>query len=340
MTIASKGAAAMRVLQWGIIGCGDIVRRRVGPALKSLPGCAIAGVARRDPNRLDGCCGELQAGRGFADWRELVRDDAIDAVYIATPVRAHCEQVLAALEHGKHVLCEKPLGMDAEECRQMRAASRRSAAVLGVAYYRHYYPAVLRMKAIIESGEIGDVLLVTTVACETFRPAQDHPRRWILDKSRAGGGSLMDFGCHRIEVLFHLLGNEIAAGGVGGHIYRDHDVEDTATVAIRFENGANGVVSVTRGGTLAQDVVCIQGTRGVVRVDNLNGGWLTVTGDTGTRQETLPCHANPHLPLIEAFCNAVREKRPPDVDAETGWRVQRIIDAVYRNCSFANGELP
>ena len=138
----------------------------------------------------------------------------------------------------------------------------------------------------------------------------------------------MDFGCHRIEVLLHLMGEETAAAGVCGRVYRDHDVEDTATVAIQFASGASGVVTATRGGTMERDVLCIQGTRGVVQVDNLNGGWLTVTGEAGTRQETLPCHANPHLPLIEAFCDAIREKRPPDVDAETGWRVQRIIDAV------------
>jgi predicted dehydrogenase len=305
-----------------------------------IPGCEIAGVARRGPDRLDSCRDKLQARRGFIDWRDLVRDDAIDAVYIATPVRTHCKQVLAALEHGKHVLCEKPLGMDAEECRRMRAASQQSAGTLGVAYYRHYYPAVLRLKEIMASGEIGDIILARAEVSETFLPSAEHPRRWILDKSQAGGGSLMDFGCHRIEVLLHLLGKEIAAGGVCGRVYGDHDVEDTATVAIGFASGANGVVSATRGGTLERDVVCIQGTRGVVRVDNLNGGWLTVTGEAGTRQETWPCHANPHLPLIEAFGNAIREKRPFEVDAETGWRVQRIIDAVYQNRYFAIGESP
>jgi len=324
-------------LKWGIIGCGDIVRRRVAPALASLPGCEIAAVARRSPETLEDCRVNLQAGKGFADWRDLLRDEAVDAVYIATPVRRHCEQVLAALAHGKPVLCEKPLGMDAAECRQMLAAGRQGAAALGVAYYRHYYPAVLRLKEIIASEEIGDVLAVTMTACETFLPEATHPRRWILDKSQAGGGSLMDFGCHRIEVLLHLLGHETAAGGVWGNVYADHDVEDTATVAIRFQCGAIGIVNATRGGTLERDTVSVQGTRGAVRIDNLNGGWLTITGETGTRQETLPCHANPHLPMIEAFCRAIEENRPPDVGAETGWRVQRIIDAVYQNTAFTSG---
>jgi predicted dehydrogenase len=111
-------------------------------------------------------------------------------------------------------------------------------------------------------------------------------------------------------------------------------------VAVRFQSGAIGVVSVTRGGTLEQDLVCVQGTRGVVRIDNFNGGWLTVTGEAGTRQETLPCDVNPHRPLIEAFCRAIREKRPPDIGADTAWRVQRIIDAVYHNTALTDGERP
>jgi predicted dehydrogenase len=206
-----------------------------------------------------------------------------------------------------------------------------------VAYYRHFYPAVRRVKAILESGEIGKPILVTTETCETFLPPVDHPRRWIFEKQQAGGGCLMDFGCHRIEVMLNLLGQEAAAGGVGGSVYTDHDVEDTATVAIRFANGANGVVSVTRGGTIERDTLHVQGTGGSLRVDNLHGGWLTVKSDQGTRQETLPCHANPHLPLIEDFCRAIAEDRPPAVDAETGWRVQRIIDAVYTDSAFTKG---
>jgi len=327
----------MSVIQWGIIGCGDIVRRRVAPALEALPDCKLSAVARRDPEGLEGCQQELRAEGGFADWRKLVRNDLIDAVYIATPVRLHCEQVLEALHQGKHVLCEKPLGMDAEECLKILAASRTSTGHLGVAYYRHFYPAVRRVKAILESGEIGKPILVTTETCETFLPPVDHPRRWILEKQQAGGGCLMDFGCHRIEVMLNLLGQEAAAGGVGGCVYTDHDVEDTATVAIRFANGANGVVSVTRGGTIERDTLHVQGTGGSLRVDNLNGGWLTVKSDQGTRQETLPCHANPHLPLIEDFCRAIAEDRPPAVDAETGWRVQRIIDAVYTDSAFTKG---
>ena len=330
----------MRVMRWGIVGCGDIVMRRVGPALNSIPNCEITGVARSNPARLDACRDELKARRGFTDWRALMGDESIDAVYLATPVHLHCDQAMAALHSGKHVLCEKPLGLTADECLTILAASRQSAGSLGVAYYRHFYPAVRRVKEILESGEIGIPILVKAEACETFLPQADHPRRWILEKQQAGGGCLMDFGCHRIEVMLCLLGEELAAGGVGGNVYADHDVEDTATVAIQFANGANGIVSVTRGGTVERDTLCVQATAGSVQIDNLNSGWLTIISEKGTRQENLPCHANPHQPMIEAFCQSIAEGRPPDVDAETGWRVQRIIDTVYRNPAFTNGELP
>ena len=319
----------MPVLRWGIIGCGDIVRRRIAPALKALDSCEITGVARRNPEQLEACRQEMPAARGYRDWRDLVAAEAVDVVYIATPVSRHGEQSMAALAAGKHVLCEKPLAMDLAECDQVLAAADRSAGRLGVAYYRHYYPAVRRLKEIIDSGEIGTIILARLDAAETFLPSREHPRRWILDKGRAGGGSLMDFGCHRIEVLLNLLGSVRAATGTTGRVYPDHDVEDTATVALTFENGASGLVTVIRGGTEEYDQASIQGTRGSIRLDTLNEGRLTVATPDGTRRETWPCHPNPHQPLIEAFCRDLLTDQPPTVDGRVGRAVQEVIEAVY-----------
>ena len=320
----------MTKIQWGIIGCGDIVLRRVGPAMKALSHAEPVAISRRNPDTLDVCAETLGASRTYGNWRGLVKDTAVEAVYIATPVVLHADQTVAAAEGGKHVLCEKPLAMDAAQCERMIDACRANAVQLGVAYYRRYYPAVKRMKAIIDSGEIGDVILVQIDAAEIPLFEKGHPRRWVLEKRMAGGGCLMDFGCHRIEVLLHLLGSPTKVAGVTGHVYSGHDVEDSAAVTLAFENGAGGVVSVVRGGTLDRDEVCIQGTRGSIRVESLNAGRMKVTTGTGTRREAQPCHENPHLPLIEAFCRALRENCAPEVDGEVGLAVQRIIDDVYR----------
>jgi predicted dehydrogenase len=319
----------MQTLRWGIIGCGDIVRRRVGPAIGALGSHTLRAVARRDAARLEDCRDALGAARGYGDWRALLGDEQIDAVYVATPVDRHAAHVVAAAQAGKHVLCEKPLGLNAEECRRMVAACRSCGVQLGVAYYRRHYPVVARLKALIAAGEIGRVLLARFEAAETFMPAAAHPRRWILDRQRGGGGCLMDFGCHRIELLLHLFGPVRFAAGTVGKGFEDHDVEDAASVALSFPGGASGLVTVIRGGTQNYDRMWIEGTRGVLHVAAFNQGVLTISTTAGARQEAWPCHANPHQPLIEAFSTAILAGRTPEVDGQMGLAVQEIIDRVY-----------
>ena len=96
---------------------------------------------------------EFGARKWFADWRELLTDDEIDAVYIATPVHLHAEQTIAAAEAGKHILCEKPMGLNVAECDRMIAACAANNVKLSIAYYRHFYPVIARVKEIIASGE-------------------------------------------------------------------------------------------------------------------------------------------------------------------------------------------
>src|SRR5260370_18896721 len=125
---------------------------------------------------------------------------------MATPVELDGEETIEAAEAGKHVLCEKPMGMNVSECDQMIAACRSNRVKLGVAYYRHFYPVVERIKTIIKSGEIGTPVLAEINAFEQFNPEPGHPRSWLLKKELAGGGPMFDFGCHRIEVLTNILG--------------------------------------------------------------------------------------------------------------------------------------
>ena len=136
----------------------------------------------------------------------MIRDPEVDAVYVATPVRLHVEHAVAAAEAGKHVLCEKPMALDVAECERMRAAARAHGVRLGVAYYRHHYPIVGRLRALVASGEIGAPVIANVQAFEHFDPGPDHPRAWLLRRSESGGGPMMDFGCHRIEVLLDVLG--------------------------------------------------------------------------------------------------------------------------------------
>jgi Oxidoreductase family, NAD-binding Rossmann fold len=129
-------------LSWGLIGAGDIVRKRVGEALREGRGCELVAVSRARTELLESFARKVGARRWHADWRDLIADDEVDAVYVATPVHLHAEQTVAAAEAGKHVLCEKPMVMTAAECDRMIAACRAHGVRLGIAYYRRFYPAV------------------------------------------------------------------------------------------------------------------------------------------------------------------------------------------------------
>src|SRR5262245_65615322 len=108
-----------RKIRWGLIGCGDISRKRVAPALRDCSECELVAVNRARPELAQEFAGEFGAKRWYNDWRELIGDHEIDAVYIATPVYLHAEQTIAAAEAGKHVLCEKPMAMNVAEWDRM-----------------------------------------------------------------------------------------------------------------------------------------------------------------------------------------------------------------------------
>jgi predicted dehydrogenase len=325
-------SAAPAPLRWGLVGCGDIANKRVAPALRDSLGSSLLAVARARAELAAEFARRHGAPRFYATWRDLLRDGEVDAVYLATPVNLHAEQAVAAAEAGKHVLCEKPMALDVAGCDRMIAAARKSGVRLGVAYYRHHYPVVARLRELLRSGEIGRPVLVHAQAFELFDPPADHPRSWLLRKSESGGGPMMDFGCHRIEVLLDLLGPVSAVRGFPTNVrFRDREVEDTCVAHLRFESGAQAVLAVTHAAQESRDAVQLFGTGGSAHVDVLNqGGLRIVVGKAdGPREERHPPHANLHQPLVEDFVAAVREGRDPAVTGEAGREVSRVLAKIY-----------
>src|SRR3954453_20375818 len=133
-------------VRWGLLGCGDIARKRVAGAIIDDPTSRLVAAGRRDPDRLGEFCQAFGVERGYTSDAELLADPEVDAVYVATPVRLHLPQTLAAAAVGKHVLVEKPMALSAAECDRMIEACRRAGVRLGVAYYRRFYPIVRRIE--------------------------------------------------------------------------------------------------------------------------------------------------------------------------------------------------
>jgi predicted dehydrogenase len=326
----------MKQLRWGLIGCGDIARKRIAPALRDSASCELLAVSRAQSELAESFAKEFGARKWYADWKELLLDEEIDAVYIATPVHLHATQTIAAAEAGKHVLCEKPMAMDVAECDQMIAACRAHRVKLGVAYYRHFYPVVERIKSIIAAGEIGGVVLVQINAFEWFNPEADDPRSWLLNQELSGGGPMFDFGCHRIEVLTNIFGRITAVRALTTSTLFDREVEDTANALFQFEKGVCGVLSVSHATLEPMDSVNIFGSLGSIRVSILNEGKIRVVGKLGERYESRPPAANLHAPLIENFVEAVTSIHEPAVNGEAGRTVAMIEEEIYRQAKMSD----
>ena len=322
----------MNKVRWGLIGCGDIAQKRVAPAMRDSSACELVAVTRAQSHLAESFAKQFGARKWYSQVNDLLADNEVDAVYISTPVHLHAEQTIAATESGKHALCEKPMAMNLGECDRMIAAARANNVKLGIAYYRHFYPVVNRVKVVIESGEIGTPVLVQINAFEWFNPLPDNPRSWLLKKKLAGGGPMFDFGCHRIEVLLNLFGPLRKVTSLVTNVLFDRkarEVEDTATALFQFESGTSGVLTVTHAVREAQDTLDVFGSDGSIHVPILNEGNMRVISEAGERVEAHPAAANLHTPLIEDFALAVLNDREPEVNGVVGRMVASIEEAIY-----------
>lgn len=316
--------------KWGLIGTGDIVRKRVAAALRDAPGSSLAAVSRNRAELAAEAARALGAERWHARWEDLVADSGIDAVYIATPVRFHAVQAIAAAEAGKHVLCEKPMAMDVAECDRIIAACAASGVRLGVAYYRRFYPIVGRIREVLASEEIGRPVVAQIDAFERFNPQPHEERHWFVQRELSGGGPMFDFGCHRIELLLSFFGPVRRVTGLMANVLFDRDVEDTAVAALTFGTGPCATVTVTHAAIEPRDTLRIFGSEGSIHVSSLNAGDLTIVKNGKESREQHPPPANLHQPLVEDFVNAVREGRRPAVDGEAGRAVAALEARIYQ----------
>jgi predicted dehydrogenase len=315
------------VVRWGLIGCGDIAAKRVAAALQGAPGSRLIAVSRRQADKASEFARQFGADRWHASWEDLVRSD-VDAVYIATPVDLHAEMTIAAAESGKHVLCEKPMALDVEQCDRMVRAALANGVKLGVAYYRRFYPILRRLKELLRDGVIGAPVTAQADSFGPFDPGPDEPRRWLVDKGQSGGGPMFDVGCHRIEVFLNLFGEVAEVRGIVARVALTRNVEDTGIAVLRFENGPVATVRVTHAVAEPRDTLEVYGRTGSVHIPNLNGSEMRIRANGSDTIEQHPSPANLHQPLVEQFVRAVRGEEALLVDGHVGREVNRLLAEV------------
>lgn len=288
------------MLNWLVIGIGDITTKRVLPALLAEERSRLAGIVTRHPAKAT-----PYGVKAFPELGEALKVDEVEAVYVASPVFLHAPQTLDSLRAGKQVLCEKPTAMNYAQARSMVEAAKAAGKALGVAYYRRTYPKLQRARELLEQGAIGQPLLAY-ITCHEGLPGEDGARTWLTDPAMAGGGPLYDIGSHRIDVLNFLFGEPQRVTAQLSNTVHALAVEDSATVMIEYRSKVRGIVDVRWNSRVKRDEFRITGADGEMELTPLNGPELVYPGG----RESLPPHSNLHFPCIQNFVDAVLDGAP------------------------------
>ncbi len=285
------------MLNWLVIGIGDITIKRVLPAILSEPRSRLVGFVTRFREKA-----KAYGLPGWTDLDQALRESGCDAVYVGTPVVLHAQQTIASLRAGKAVLCEKPTAMNLAEARAMHTVAVETGRLLGVAYYRRMYPKINRAKQLIDEGVIGRVVSGQATA-HSWYPEPEAKDGWRADPRVAGGGPLYDIASHRIDLMNYFFGRPHRATGQTSNVIHQYASEDNATVMVEYSGGVRGIVDARWHSKIIGDDFLIRGTEGELDLSPLNEPSLK----TPAGIERIPAPTNLHYPCVEEFVTSTLE---------------------------------
>jgi predicted dehydrogenase len=323
----------MAPIRIGAIGAAAIAISALIRPARRLPNVEVLAVAARDPARARRYAARHGIPGMHQSYGALLDDPAIDAVYIALPNSLHAEWAIRALQAGKHVLCEKPLAANAREAEQIARAAADSGRVLVEAFHYRYHPLATRLKAILDSGEIGRIERIETeFSVPLLQPSS------IQFRYELAGGATMDVGCYVINLLRFLAGAEPQVAHAEARLIRPQ-VDRLMTAELVFGDGRTGRITCgLLSARLLRASATVRGTSGQLRVvfPFLPHHFHRITVNTGhvTRHEQLEGETT-YFYQLQAFARAIHGA-PVPTNAADAIANMRVIDAVYR----AAGLLP
>lgn len=322
------------MIRFGIAGFGLHAVRRLMPGFALAKNCKVVALSRRDPNKAREAAAQYGIPHVFASTEELSRCPEVDAVLVTTPNACHLQDVLTVVAARKPVLCEKPMGMDADECRQMIEAARKASVLLGVAQVFRFEESTARFRERVAAGDIG---LPIFARAEFSFPGSGHHRTWLYNRESAGGGPIADVGVHCIDALRYILQDEPRrVTAVGRSDEQSGDVEAAAILTLEFLRGTLATVLVSFRAYYRTPLEFV-GDTGVLRANDALNVERPITLELWREgqcvaEETVS-NQLAYAKQVDSFAAAVEGREVFPVPGEQGWRNQVILDAAYRSLS-------
>lgn len=336
----------MSEIRVGVIGLG--MGRHHIAGYQTHPDAEVVAIADLDESRLQQIGDQYGVSTRYLSGEEMLQEEELDIVSIATPNKYHAPLTIAALEAGNHVLCEKPMAMSADEARQMLAAAEKAGKRLMVNFSYRFTEQSQALKDRVDAGELGDVYFARTVW---------HRRRglpkfggWFGQKGLSGGGPLIDLGVHRLDLALWLMGYPKPVW-VMGSAYNpiatalakeqgvDYDVEDLAVGLIKFDNGATLVVEASWAANIKEQELMetrLLGTKGGLVQRNLNETYefeAEIYLERNGAHYDMKLHAPPRrrLNAMNHLVESIVNDTPHIATGEEGLLVMEILDAIYKS---------
>lgn len=335
-------------LRLGFIGCGGIAQRQLA-SVQKLPGVEVVAVSDLREESIEAFRQKTPEAKAFLDWRALVHYKDLDAVSVCTPNHLHREQSILALQYGKHVLVEKPMAMNVGEAIEMEEASKKAKRVLQIGFQERFSPAARLLKKQAENGFFGDILHVRVLALRR----RGIPNWGVYGQMKAqGGGPLIDFGIHWLEMAHYLMGNPepVTASGTTFRYFgtlksstisrwpnwdnETYDVEDMAVGFLRFANGATLSIETSFVAQIEKDIsqVQIMGSKGGAITEP-----LLLFSDFNDYMMTMSPQYMLQEPGFDAkmrhFIECARDGIKCEAPAKDGVAVQKMIEGLYKSAN-------
>jgi len=332
------------MIRFGIAGFGLHAVRRLMPGFALAQSCRVVALSRRDANKAREAAAQYGIPHIFASTEELSRCPEVDAVLVTTPNACHLQDVLTAVAAGRPVLCEKPMGMDADECRQMVETARNAGVLLGVAQVFRFEESAARFRERVAAGDIGRPIFARA---EFSYPGLGNPRTWLYKRSVAGGGPIADVGVHCIDALRYILQDEPRRVSAFGRPderclgKQSGDVEAAAVLTLEFRRGTLATVLVSTRAHYRTPLEIV-GDAGVLRADdalNVERPIKLELWRSGqcVAEETVS-NQFAYARQVDSFAAAVEGREAFPVPGQEGWQNQMILDAAYRSLSSGKSE--
>ncbi|MCD8510923.1 MAG: Gfo/Idh/MocA family oxidoreductase [Bacillus sp. (in: Bacteria)] len=333
----------MKQLKVGVIGCGSIAKHRHLPEYNSNNNVEIVAVCDIVEERVNAFAEQYNA-EAYTDYKKLLAHPEIDAVSVCTPNYLHAPITIAALEAGKHVLCEKPMATSWVDAEKMIEAAETANKKLMIAHNQRFVPSHQKARQLIEKGEVGKIY--------SFRTAFGHggPEGWSADgenswffhKERAFIGAMGDLGVHKTDLLRYLLGEEFVEVGafVETSAKENSDVDDTAVCILKTKSGIVGTLAASWSYVSSEDnSTIIYGEKAILRLEDDPVNSLIVQYNTGEIVkyelggiQTNESGGQTNSQVIDKFVHAITENTDVPVSGEEGMKsLQVVLSALESN---------